>query len=602
MSKSESKEGKIELTTMPEQIATISSPSSTGTLSLEILEKAAMKKLIGELIWFLFNQEGTYHYALGQITEIELQNYMLEFSEMRSLARQRGSVNPISGLQDTHKGIMTTGAVFRYNGSNYDPAILGTVPPTGTAIFKANDEMIGKLLEQHSERLFYPGHFYESNTKLPLWFLHFGQPEDGGAGEAYHIGIYGKTGSGKSTLAKMIMLAYAKHPQMAIFVFDPAGEFTKAAKGEKGSELFFLDLKSILKGLGKKVVLKSVRDLVFDRWEVFEEILYESDFLQTLTIPKGDNRETACRLLRENLQRNGITLENLSQRGSFDQAIAILGDPNIQTQIYPSRDPRNRLAAAVATLPRDLFQTRWEPVMRLFNTAGKVKVDSLVAETFNLENRTDRPVVIINLAKEEVPEGLFWNDSIKAMIINRIVRELTDRGEKLFLKGEFLNTLVILDEAQRLVPREHFDNEKQERLRNHLIDAAQTTRKYGLGWMYLSLSLSTLHRDIYHENRISFYGFGLSSGSELSTLRDLISDPHSIKLYQSFRDPHTIIEQRLRTYSFMTKGPCSPLSFSGSPMFLTMFNDPAVFLMENNLGKKGKDPKKENPKPTIIPT
>jgi len=30
-----------------------------------------------------------------------------------------------------------------------------------------------------------------------------------GAGEAYHIGIFGKTGSGKSVLAKMILVAYA---------------------------------------------------------------------------------------------------------------------------------------------------------------------------------------------------------------------------------------------------------------------------------------------------------------------------------------------------------------------------------------------------------
>lgn len=35
-----------------------------------------------------------------------------------------------------------------------------------------------------------------------LWFKHFGNGING-AGEAYHLGIFGITGSGKSTLAKM---------------------------------------------------------------------------------------------------------------------------------------------------------------------------------------------------------------------------------------------------------------------------------------------------------------------------------------------------------------------------------------------------------------
>ncbi|EGD49867.1 hypothetical protein TheetDRAFT_3327 [Thermoanaerobacter ethanolicus JW 200] len=45
---------------------------------------------MGELAFFDFNQDGKRHYALGQITEIQLRNAWLEDPTMRSLARQKG--------------------------------------------------------------------------------------------------------------------------------------------------------------------------------------------------------------------------------------------------------------------------------------------------------------------------------------------------------------------------------------------------------------------------------------------------------------------------------------------------------------------------------
>ena len=569
-----------------EHIATVGSPSTTTSLALEILDDAAKKKLVGELIWFAFDQDQTKHYALGQITEVVLQNFMLEFSEIRSLARQRGGVNPISGVQDTHKGLMTTGSVFKFSDKSYMPSILGTVPPTGTPVYSANENVLRNLLERYQEKIFYLGNFYESKLKLPLWFDHFGDPEEGGAGEAYHIGIYGMTGSGKSTLAKTIMMAYARHPSMAIFVFDPSGEFKMSGTGQQNSsDRLFIDIKRVAEIFGREIITKNASELVLDRWDLFEELLYESNFFKSLTIPKGENRKTACRLLRENLPSTkygkNVKLSDLHKQESFNKMLEILKSQSIQEQIYQSQGPRTRFANHVNDPPSNLFEKDWKPVADLFNTTGKETVYNLVERTFDLENNC-RPIVIIDLSEEGRASGMFWSNEIRAILINRIVSELKKRGGEKYKAGKFLNTLVILDEAQRLVPREKFGEEKQDQLRDTLIDAVQTTRKYGLGWMFLSLSLSTLHREIYHENRISFYGFGLNSGSELATLKELISDQNSLKLYQSFRDPHAV-ESSLRTYSFMSRGPVSPLSFSGSPLFLTMFNTFDKFLRENKI-------------------
>ena len=111
-----------ELDNKAERIGTIGSPSSTGGVSLDILATAADKKLVGELVYFKFFQDGKPHYALGQITEVQLKNIWLEDPTMRSLARQRGQVNPVSGEQDTHLGQMTVSAVLVMKEINLNPA------------------------------------------------------------------------------------------------------------------------------------------------------------------------------------------------------------------------------------------------------------------------------------------------------------------------------------------------------------------------------------------------------------------------------------------------------------------------------------------------
>ena len=576
--------GIEELISNAEKIGTIGSPSSTGELSLDIMGTAVKKKLVGELVFFEFSQDGKSHYALGQITEVQLKNIWLEDPTMRSLARQRGQVNPVSGEQDTHLGQMTVSAVFGDEGDKFEPSILGTVPPTGTFIKLATDEILEKLLERYKEEIFYLGHVYGSTPKLPLWFKHFSSGPHG-AGEAYHIGILGKTGSGKSVLAKMILLAYARYKDMAIFVIDPQGEFSKDARGELRTEGFLLNLSNVLSALGKEVIIKSIRELILDRWDLFSEILYESPFFERLTIPKGENRRIASEVLAERLQRARITLENLHTRDSFNRAWQILGDENVQKQFYRSQQSRERFKTVYEEANQnEFFNDYWTPVSQLFRRgrSNAISIDSLINQTFDL-TREERPVVIIDLSRE-MATGLFWNDTIQALVIKRLLDGLTYSAERAYRENRSLNTLVILDEAHRLAPREKIENEKQESVRISLLDAVRITRKYGLGWMFISQTLSSLHKEIIGQLRIFFFGFGLALGTEFQALREIIGgDPNALKLYQSFRDPHSSFDISSRQYAFMTVGPVSPLSFAGTPLFLTAFNTPDEFLEVNQL-------------------
>ena len=154
-----------------------------------------------------------------------------------------------------------------------------------------------------------------------------------------------------------------------------------------------------------------------------------------------------------------------------------------------------------------------------------------------------------------------------------------------FKQGKALNTLVVLDEAHRLAPREKQENPEFELVKSTLKDAVRTTRKYGLGWMFVSQTLSSLDREIINQIRVYIFGFGLAYGIELQALRDIIGgNEEAIRLYQLFKDPQSTPRQK--EYSFMTIGPISPLSFSGIPLFFQALQYPDKFVEANDSGLK----------------
>jgi hypothetical protein len=567
-----------------ERIGVIGSPSSTAELALEILGGAVGRKLVGELALFRFLQDNTPHFALGQITKVTLRNLWHEDATMRSLIRQRGRVDAVSERQDTHQGVMTTSAVFAHGSKTYEPSMLGTVPSTGTNVQLISDDVLDELLAAYRNQLFYLGTVYGSHPRLPLWFKHFDRGPDG-AGEAYHLGIFGKTGSGKSVLAKMIMLAYARYQQMALLVIDPQGEFAKDVRGKPSGD-FALPLGGILRSLEKKPVVLSVRNLVLDTWALFEQTLFESPFFERLSIPRGENRQLACGILAEKLQKSGLRLRSLHERASFDKAWALLREEKVQKVFYRTDASRARFQSMIDEADADEFyRDHWSPATQLFREDREQArtVEKALNWLFSRDHAT-RPLLIVDLSREQAT-GMFWNDKIQALVIKRLLYGISQAAEVAYKDEVGLNTLVIIDEAHRLAPRQMpEDGEDAKAVRNQLIDAVRTTRKYGLGWMFISQTLSSLHQEILQQLRISFFGFGLGLGTEFMALRDLVGGKSpALDLYRLFRDPHSAFDIATRSYSFMTIGPVSPLSFSGTPLFLNAYNTVEEFMRINQL-------------------
>ncbi len=272
----------------------------------------------------------------------------------------------------------------------------------------------------------------------------------------------------------------------------------------------------------------------------------------------------------------------------------------------------------------EFFTKYWLPVAQLFqeDRRGAQKIESLLKEIFHLDQKDQeqkhqkqrldqkeifhfdqkdqkqkdqksRPLVVIDLSgfspeeshQSQPPSSpLFWNETIQLLILKRLLDGIRREAERAYKQNRSLNTLVLIDEAHRLAPREEPDNEEKKALRSILIDAARTTRKYGLGWLFISQTLSSLHREIIEQLRIFFFGFGLGMGTEFKALSELVGGrSKALELYQLFRDPHSSFDIASREYSFMTIGPVSPLSFAGTPLFFNAFNDPKEFRNANRL-------------------
>jgi len=180
-----------------------------------------------------------------------------------------------------------------------------------------------------------------------------------------------------------------------------------------------------------------------------------------------------------------------------------------------------------------------------------------------------------------------WDEQIKPLLIGRFLQAIIQQAERAYQGDQGLNTLVVVDEAHRLAPRERVEPERLARIKATLVNAVRTTRKYGLGWLFISQTLSSLDRDIVGQLRSTFFGFGLGSGVELQALRELIGGEREyLRLYQSFKDPHSAFSEEYKTFSFMVLGPVSPLAFSGAPLFFDAFTRSEEFLQTNRIEVK----------------
>ncbi len=577
-----------------QDLAVIGSPSTNTELTIDLLQEATEERLVGALTAFQATQNGTPITSVGQVVGIELRNRWHEDSVFRNLIKRTGEIPPITNRQDTRIANLVVGATFKASEQGYDPEVLGMVPPTGTRVFRVDQLLLDNLLKVYQSEIVYLGKAYANDVMYPMWFKHFGSGA-GGAGEAYHLGVFGKTGSGKSGLAKMMLCAYAKHREMGLLIIDPQGEFTLEMQGKRQGKQG-LPIDQVMKAQGRGIQSYGIGDIQLDDWTTFEEMLISLGLCEELTVTHSANAVRAAEVMRNTLERaeasgrKSFPIAGLNTEAALTAALNGLLDAQSLQYIFPSNDPRRRLQNRVQDILNnrltEVFRDKWQPIAELFAAgAKKRRLFGIVHDLIGTANTSvPRPVVVIDLSARG-NQGRFWTEELQRRILGKLLEVLVAQGTSSLSSGDSANVLVVLDEAHRHAPSGKLDEDSHaERLRLMLRRAVRETRKYGIGWFFISQTLGGIDNEILQQLRILAFGFGLAMGSEFDRLRDFVGgDKRALELYQSFRDPQSFPRRDLQEFPFMAVGPVSPLAFSGKPLFFTAFTDPKEFLRVNKL-------------------
>lgn len=578
-----------------QDIAVVGSPSTNTELTLDLLQEATEERLVGALTAFQATQNGSPIVSVGQIVGIELKNRWHEDSVFRNLIKRTGEIPPITNRQDTRIANLVVGATFKATDHGYDPEVLGMVPPTGTRVSRVDQTLLDGLLQVYQSEIVYLGRAYANDVMYPTWFKHFGSGSRG-AGEAYHLGVFGKTGSGKSGLAKMMLCAYARNPELGILVIDPQGEFSLELSGTRVGQQG-LQLDQVIRGQGRDIQVYRIDDLQLDDWGTFEELVIALRFLEQLSIPSAstENARRAAEVVRNGLEGKH-DLDNLGTLQVLRDALNAINDPANAGFIYATRTRAQQLQQRVQRFLDDqqalnqLLKGSWGPICQLFSRGQSRQrlftypgqppgiINMLLGST---GSTSPRPVVVIDISRQG--NQRFWSEELQRRLLGKMLSILVSQATATLGSGESANVLVLLDEAHRHAPSGRLDEDSEaERLRSLLRRAVRETRKYGVGWFFISQTLGGLDNEILQQLRILAFGFGLAMGTEFDRLRDFVGgDKRSLELYQSFRDPQSFPRRDLQEFPFMAVGPVSPLAFSGKPIFFTMFTDMAEFLRVN---------------------
>ena len=578
-------------------VAVVGSPSTNTELTVDLLQEATEERLVGALTAFEAVQNGQRITSVGQIVGIELRNRWHEDSVFRNLVKRTGEIPPITNRQDTRIADLVVGATFRQTTNGFEPEVLGMVPPTGTRVYRVDQPLLDRLLEVYRSEIVYLGRAYANDVLYPMWFKHFGSGA-GGAGEAYHLGVFGKTGSGKSGLAKMLLCAYARHLQMGILVIDPQGEFSLELSGTRVGQQG-LQLDQVLRGQGRAIHVYRIGDLQLDDWATFEEMIISLRFLEQLSIPSAsaENARRAAEVMRNALEGNH-NLDSLGTLPVLQAALNAINEPNNAGFIYTTRPRAQQLQQRVQRFLNDqrtlnqLLTNSWMPICQLFSSGqNRQRLFTYPGQQPGIINMLmgsagasgARPVIVIDISRQGNHQ--FWSEELQRRLLGKLLNILVSQATSSLSTQQSANVLVLLDEAHRHAPSGRLDEDSEaDRLRSLLRRAVRETRKYGIGWFFISQTLGGLDNEILQQLRILAFGFGLAMGTEFDRLRDFVGgDKRALELYQSFRDPQSFPRRDLQEFPFMAVGPVSPLAFSGKPLFFTAFTDPEEFVRVNNL-------------------
>lgn len=568
-----------------------SSPSTTLDITIDITEKNKRERALGQMVYFLIEEDGRNILVIGQIISIQTSNRWHEDPSFKGVIKRHERLPHLSEVADNRIATISVQACYCLLGEKAEGYILGTSPSTGEKVQKMSNQVMQVLMQIHAKSITYMGKVYGTDVDLPFWFKHFSKTTENsselGAGDAFHLGVFGKTGSGKTVTSSYILLGYAKNKtNMSILVLDPQGQFFLDQELLPGNN----KLEDKVKEKGMKYQKLKILDDVYlpaDRFDILSELVKNNGFvgeafgpfytpdkldvmseaIEEYLIGRSNNPKfslnnvNAKTLLNEILNRFSKAEDTQEKKDGYSKYI---------TRVWAKEDRRQKLLERIIYLITNFDKqtsllAKWGSIITLFsskkaNGSDKKSIDSIVDEIVIQRGN----FVVLDIGPKQ---GEIENENVQALFIKVLEDRIVATGAELYVKGQKSNCLIVMDEAHRFVASGSND-EQILSLKQSIIDAVRTTRKFGIGYMFITQTIESLDEEILRQMRIFAFGYGLTTGQELRKVSEIINNPSALQLYRSFIDPSSN-----HRFPFMFFGPVSPLSFTGSPLFIEVYTD-----------------------------
>ena len=577
------------------KIGYTSAPSTNTNIEIDIWHTQSAEgvsqppRVLGEMVITAVQEAENVILAIGQIVNIRTENKWHSDITFKGVVKQFGTIPHLSGNADVRIASVSVQSSFVFKEGVLIPYVLGVSPSTGEKISVLTDQTMNLLMENKQDRITYLGRAYGAQVSIPFWFKHFGKDDEVykeyGSGDAYHIGVFGKTGSGKTVMSSMMLAGYAKNKNnMSILILDPQAQFYRD-KGDllPGGQKF----ETTITDLGMQHHKYQLTEQIYlsdNHADVLPRLLLASGFVKHAfagSLGDKERKESMAHLLigpyiSKRMRDSRFSLRDCGSKQLLVEMLENFIRKDKEDKlglVYVQKSYKDKLRIIIERYLENLEDgyggialRKWEQVLSLYKESSKrrTSIDDIVTKLIEEKGHC----IVLSLASKETK---IENENLQALFINLVQQGIIEKSSAMYEQSEEenieVNALVVMDEAHRFASENPFDPAITE-LSRQIVDAVRTTRKYGVGYMFITQSLDSLHEDILRQMRIFSFGHGLTTGTELRRVREIINNDSALGLYRSFIDPGSNGQ-----YPFMFFGPASPLSFTGAPVFIEAYKE-----------------------------
>ena len=608
------------------QIGVISS-GSTSSLNVDILQERISEPLLGRLVFYVYNEGGKTKLVVSQVTKVWMTNPWHENIMIKPIIKRKGVLPNLSGVTDLKMMTIKPLSVYEVSvnskeeglypdaisvykavisGAGLRRSFIYTPPPSGTYVYPLDRALAISIMSAMYEgyNLVYLGYVYGTDTPVALNLSPFAVRSSTykGLGEARMIGIFGRSGSGKSWLAAYLLIGYARNPDMGILVLDPQGELSANFPTSTSKMPFHEMLKY---ACHRSVFAVPTKDLRIDPKDTYAVSMFLGKFVvQNLLL--GKSKEKLNQLmykLRSKIATANANTKWLNPGAVYTEALKAVYDNNAEAvakELGISADEAKDIGKIVRKIFEKFIDHLAQVVGEVYsdptdikNQLRSMKNDPITLELFSsflnlfdvrggttmgeiIDKVLEQKAIVLLDLSGKYDDSLKWIDKneFAAMYIRLITDKLRHKAEELFKGGELLNVLIAIDEAHNFVGKAAEDEEEMAELKEQIETNVRETRKYGIGWLFITQSTANFSTDVYRQLHDIFFLSGLGISADKDHMKERVPDEY-LEIYQTMPDPKSTGD-----YWFMHTGSLATLSVVASATFVKIMS-PEEFLKMN---------------------